>query len=126
MKRIAEIGRFVRARRRLCEGTHTIPQIAVLHSEHHLRACVTGPHLRRFADVKPVQGAVFSLLECHYGVDILDEWALRGLAGRDPRAFMNFPSLLRPSAIRRLADGACPSGLCASRRQAYRVGCGGL
>jgi hypothetical protein len=27
-------------------------------------------------DVAPVQGAVFSLLECHYGVDILDEWAI--------------------------------------------------
>lgn len=27
-------------------------------------------------DVAPVQGAVFSLLESHYGVDILDEWAL--------------------------------------------------
>ncbi|MCD6335814.1 MAG: beta-galactosidase trimerization domain-containing protein [Candidatus Latescibacteria bacterium] len=27
-------------------------------------------------DVSPVQGAVFSLLENHFGVDILDEWAL--------------------------------------------------
>jgi hypothetical protein len=27
-------------------------------------------------DITPVQGAVFSLLEAHYGVDILDEWAL--------------------------------------------------
>ena len=27
-------------------------------------------------DVAPVRGAVFSLLELHYGVDILDEWAL--------------------------------------------------
>ena len=27
-------------------------------------------------DVAPVQGAVFSLLECHYGVDLLDEWAI--------------------------------------------------
>jgi hypothetical protein len=27
-------------------------------------------------DAAPVQGAVFSLLECSYGVDILDEWAL--------------------------------------------------
>jgi hypothetical protein len=27
-------------------------------------------------DVAPVQGAVFALLECSYGVDILDEWAL--------------------------------------------------
>jgi hypothetical protein len=76
MKRMGEVGRFVKARRALCQDTETIPQIAVLHSEHHVRARPTGKNLMWNVDVAPVQGALFSLLENHHGVDILDEWAL--------------------------------------------------
>jgi len=75
MKRIGELARFVKRRRSLCQDTETIPQVAVLHSEHHLRATQKGRNLMD-TDVAPVQGAVFSLLECHYGVDIFDEWAI--------------------------------------------------
>ena len=75
MKRLAEVGKFVKARKALCRDTETIPQIAVLHSEHHARKH-TGTNLHWGVDVAPVQGAVFSLLENHHGVDILDEWAL--------------------------------------------------
>lgn len=75
MKHIGEVGDFVKVRRSLCQDTQTIGQIAVLHSEHHVRQ-----HMERNlmwgVDTKPVQGAVFSLLENHYNVDILDEWAL--------------------------------------------------
>jgi len=74
-KRMGETGRFIKARRAVCQGTETLPQIAVLHSEHHARAKV-GPNLLWGVDTAPVQGALFSLLERHYGVDILDEWAL--------------------------------------------------
>ena len=76
LKRIGELAGFVKRRRPLCQGTETIPQIAVLHSEHHARATAQGGNLLSSVDVAPVQGAVFSLLECHYGVDVLDEWAL--------------------------------------------------
>ena len=75
-ERLREMGRFVKKRRTLCQGSETIPQVAVLHSEHHLRSVAKGKNLLWSPDVAPVQGAVFSLLECHYGVDILDEWAL--------------------------------------------------
>ena len=75
-KRIQAMGRFVHQRRAVCQGTETIPQIAVLHSETHLRRTPTGANLMWNTDASPVQGAVFSLLECSYGVDILDEWAL--------------------------------------------------
>jgi hypothetical protein len=72
-ERLAEVGRFVKTRRSLCQDTETIPQVAVLHSENHARR-----YLGRSwsADVAPVEGAVFSLLEHQYGVDIMDEWAL--------------------------------------------------
>ena len=76
MKRIGELARFVKRRRALCQDTETLPQIVVLHSEHHLRALPTTDNLKYGVDVTPVQGAVFSLLECQYGVDIMDEWAL--------------------------------------------------
>lgn len=75
-KRWGEVGRFIKKRRAICQGSRTIPQVAVLHSEHHLRATPTGRNLMWGMDITPVQGAVFSLLEAHYGVDILDEWAL--------------------------------------------------
>ncbi len=76
MRRMGEVGRFVKARRKACQGTDTVPQVVVLHSEHHLRATPNGKNLMWNTDVAAVQGAVFSLLECRYGVDIRDEWAL--------------------------------------------------
>ncbi len=75
-KRLSEVSAFVKARREVCQHTETLPQIAVLHSEHHLFSDVRGKNLMRNVDVTPVQGAVFALLENSYGVDILDEWAL--------------------------------------------------
>jgi len=76
IKRIGELSRFVKARRALCQDAETIPQIVVLNSESHVRATPTGSNLHGDADVTAAQGAVFSLLECSYGVDLLDEWAL--------------------------------------------------
>jgi hypothetical protein len=76
MRRLGEVGAFVKARREVCQNTATLPQVAVLHSEHHLRATPTTSNLMWGTDVTPVQGAVFALAENHVGVDILDEWAL--------------------------------------------------
>ena len=56
----------------------------MLHSEHHARATAQGGNLLGSIDVTPVQGAVFSLLECHYGVDVLDEWAFLPRLARFP------------------------------------------
>jgi hypothetical protein len=75
IKRVGEVARFVKKRRPLCAGTETIPQIAVLHSEHHARSALVGGSPWDI-DTTAVRGAVFSLLECSWGVDILDEWAL--------------------------------------------------
>ncbi|MCK4375577.1 MAG: hypothetical protein KAX19_09615, partial [Candidatus Brocadiae bacterium] len=88
MKRLREVGRFVKARRALCQDSETIPQVAVLHSEHHLRA-QPAKDLMWDLDIAPVEGATYSLLENHYGVDIMDEWALR------PR-LAEFPVVVAP------------------------------
>jgi len=92
-KRLAEVSAFVKARRAVCQRTETIPQIAVLHSEHHLFSRVTGKNLMWSGGVTPVQGAVFALLENGYGVDILDEWALR-------RRIAEFPLVVAPEQTR--------------------------
>jgi hypothetical protein len=44
-------------------------------------------------DTAPVKGAVFALLECHYGVDILDEWALLA-------RLAEFPAVVAPEQDR--------------------------
>jgi len=75
MRAIGEVAAFVKARRVLCEGTETIPQVAVLHSEAHVLQR-RGVNLMWGVDPTAVQGATYSLLENAYHVDILDEWAL--------------------------------------------------
>jgi len=75
-KRMGNVGRFVKKRRALCQDTKTIPQVVVLHSEHHMRTVIDGKTLRYNLDIEPVRGAAYSLLENHFGVDIMDEWAL--------------------------------------------------
>ncbi len=82
MKRLGELVRFVKSRRTLCQGTESIPQVAILNSEHHVRN-TPGDSIPE-ADISSMQGAVFSLLECHYGVDVLDEWALLPRLGDFP------------------------------------------
>jgi len=84
MQRWGEVGRFVKHRRHWCQDTVTWPQIAILHSEHHLHASANGRNLMWNVDVSGVQGATFALLESHFGVDILDEWALLPRLGEFP------------------------------------------
>jgi len=103
MKRIGQLAEFVKRRRALCQDTETIPQIAVLHSEHHARSAPTSGNLMA-VDVAPVQGAVFSLLECHYGVDILDEWALAPSLTRFPVVVLPEQSRLSEKMVNALKD----------------------
>ncbi|MEI6970586.1 MAG: alpha-L-fucosidase [bacterium] len=92
-RRMGAVSAFVKTRRETCQHTGSIPQIAVLHSEHHLFSDVRGKNLMWNVDVAPVKGAVFALLENSYGVDILDEWALL------PR-LAEFPMVVVPEQTR--------------------------
>ena len=82
-QRLAEVTAFIKERREICQNTTTIPQVAVLHSDH-LYSAVKGKNLMWNVDAAPVQGALFALLENSYGVDILDEWALLPRLGEFP------------------------------------------
>ncbi len=75
-RHLSRLQDFVKDRQALCQDTVTIPQIAVLHSETHFRAVQKARDLFFSVDVAAPRGAALSLLECQYGVDILDEWAL--------------------------------------------------
>jgi hypothetical protein len=75
MKRLGQLGRWAKARRSFCRNSEMVPQVAVLHSEHHFYA-QPSPDLYGSRDTAPVEGATYALLENQLSVDILDEWAL--------------------------------------------------
>ena len=87
-QRIAEVSRFVKARKEWSQHTDSHPQAAVLHSEHHHYS--QSIHNIYNYDTTNVQGAVYALVENSYGTDLMDEWAL--LARLD-----DFPLVVAPS-----------------------------
>ncbi|MEQ8673593.1 MAG: alpha-L-fucosidase [Aggregatilineales bacterium] len=89
MKRLGEVGKFVKQRQSICQHTETIPQVAILHSETHYYAGATEPFPFFNNNSSPVEAATCALLENHYAVDIMDEWALL------PR-LSNFPLVVAP------------------------------
>lgn len=76
LENIHQVREYVDKRRKVCSDTQSVPQVAVLHSEHHVWNTARSRNLMFDLDMSPVEGAVYALLECHYGVDVLDEWAL--------------------------------------------------
>ncbi len=75
-ERMGEVGQFVQQRRSLCEGSAMFPQVAVLHSETHYYHDAAIPFPRFQDRAKGVMGATHAFADNHYGIDILDEWAL--------------------------------------------------
>jgi len=73
MKRLGEVGKFVKARKEICQHGQILPQVLVLHSEDALYS----QRIRNIwnYDTKSIEGAVYCLLENSFGVDIMDEWA---------------------------------------------------
>jgi hypothetical protein len=93
LQRLRELRRFIAKRRSLCQGTLGLPQVVVLHSEEHYYSQPSGMNLMHGYDVSPVRGAVFALSECHYGVDVMDEWALL-------QTLYAFPVVVVPEQVR--------------------------
>jgi hypothetical protein len=72
---IAEVGEFCRARRDICFRSQTVPEAAVLHLVENYYA--NNEPLFNFDDaVKPIQGALQSLLETRHSTDVLTEDAV--------------------------------------------------
>ncbi len=71
----AEVAAFCRARQVVTQGTISLPQVAVLHSEtHYFAHC--DPLFAPGSATHPVEGAVHALLGCGYHVDVVNEETL--------------------------------------------------
>jgi hypothetical protein len=75
MDRLAEVGRFCRARQPYCQHSRSVPQIAILHAKEHYYLN-NGPLYQMGSAEKPVEGALQALLENGYHADILTGTAL--------------------------------------------------
>jgi hypothetical protein len=111
MRRLGEVKTFVKARQAHCQHTETVPQVAVLHSEVDFFAGAEVPFPDKHKALG-VQGAIYALLDLHFGVDVLDEWALQP----DPD---RFPVIVAPEVNRM-------SGAMVERLKAYVVAGGAL
>lgn len=109
IERLRQVGQFVKARRLLCQDTETIPQIAVLHSERHAHSR-PDRNLMWGIDTAPVQGAVYALLENHYNVDILDEWALLQRLDDFPAVVAPEQDYMSVEMVRRLKEYVARGG----------------
>jgi hypothetical protein len=76
MRRMGAVVKFARKRKALCEKTESVPQVVILHSEHHLRNTARSASLYWNTDIDPVIGATCAILQNHFAVDVMDEWAL--------------------------------------------------
>jgi hypothetical protein len=73
----AKVGRFLRARQKLCRNTESAPHVALLHSQHHF---YVNNHPENTTSVynegKPVRtltGALALLADNHYHTDVMNE-----------------------------------------------------
>jgi hypothetical protein len=109
MKRLGQVGRWVKARRAWCRDTEMVPQVAVLHSEHHFRS-QPSPDLYFSCEAAAVEGAVYALLENQLSVDILDEWALLPRLGEFPLVVVPEQDRMSAEMAEALRDYATQGG----------------
>ena len=110
MKRIGELARFVKRRRELCQDTETIPQVAVLHSEHHACATAQGGNLLGSIDVRRSRAPSTACSS------VITAWIF-STNGRCCRGWRSSRSSSCRSRTHVRADGRCPEGVRPGRRQ---------
>ena len=86
MDTFAEVGRFLRARQTVFQGTQSAPHVALLHSQSHYYAGnktteatspqIPGPLHYAEKPLRTITGALQLLLQNHYHTDVLNEDAL--------------------------------------------------
>ncbi len=72
----AEVAGFCRARRSLCERSASLPQVALLLCADDLMRRSDRVFHTGGAPREDLEGALHALLDLHYSVDVLAEWAL--------------------------------------------------
>ena len=73
----AKVGRFMRARQRLCKGTTSAPHVVLLHSQSHFYANNhpenTSSVYNEGVPLRTLTGALALLLDNHYHADVMNE-----------------------------------------------------
>ncbi len=110
MKRLGEVAKFVRKRKALCEKTETVPQVAILHSEHHLRETARSTSLYWNTDIEPVMGATCAILQNHFAADVMDEWALLHRLNEFPLIVAPERHAMSTTMVARLQDYVAAGG----------------
>ncbi len=72
MDKMAEVAKFCRARQQYCQYTRSLPQVALMHSKDHYYKN-NSPSFNFGQVVKPLEGALHTILENHYHIDILND-----------------------------------------------------
>jgi hypothetical protein len=88
MKRIGELGRFIKARKDVCQHTETIPNAVILHSEYDFYS-QKSTNIWEYR-TQHLEGALAAMIDNSIPTDILDEWALIDRIGE-------FPLVIAPS-----------------------------
>ena len=84
----AEVGRFLRRRQRVFQGTTSAPHVALLHSESHFYAHShpngPGPLHHAAVPLRTMTGALQLLLQNHYHADVTNEATLQRMLTNRP------------------------------------------
>ena len=91
-----QVADFCRARQKLCQGSVSVPQVALLLSAES-QFDRSDAVFTYYGCLDELEGALHALLELHYSVDILAEWQL------EPR-LAEYPIVVIPDA-HKLSDG---------------------
>jgi len=98
---MAEVAAFCRERQPWCQNTESLPQAVVLHNaqDHYAK---NARHPLYALDPatpadKPLQGALYALLQNHYSVDLLNEHALQQRIRSYPLVILPEPTAIIPA-----------------------------
>jgi hypothetical protein len=77
MDTFGEVAKFLRQRQEMCQGSHSVPHVALLHSQSHFYATThcegTTSVFSVAVPARTLAAALQALLENHYHVDVLNE-----------------------------------------------------
>jgi hypothetical protein len=109
MERLGKVGDFFKERQEICVDSEPIRQVAVLHSEYHLRSQPV-PDLFWGYDLHGIRGALFSLLEESLSADLVDEWALKPVLSQYPLVVAPEQDNMSKTMVQNLKDYVVQGG----------------
>ncbi len=103
MDDLALVAGFCRERQEFCTGTSSVPQIAILHSRHHVYS-TNKPLYGQLRSAYAVEGALHAMLELGFHADILQDEKLLERMGQYPVVIVPEQTGLPASTVTALKD----------------------